>query len=425
MFKVSKWDVILLKKIGIYGLIVSVLLILVEYTAPPSPYPFHNVVFKGAPVLLFAMCLVAWRVSTIRNYWYIFTLTSAVILFGMGTYFSTHTNEYYHLPLIQLLGQAKQFDHTFNLGLIVLALVSVYFSHVWIAIVWLFVVFFFPFKTVFEIVSRPDTFFTMDWQLLLTDGNSMSTMLVADTILNVSIFILMVIGSVVFNKNVLKSTVQAELNNSNLGRYFSPDIKREIEKQGSSPVESEPQDVEVAVLFTDLVSFTQISEAMEPKAVLKLLSDYQTIMVEAIFEHKGTVDKFIGDAVMANFGTPVSHGNDAQNAFDCALSMNKKLSAWNDDRLNNDLPAIQHRIGIHFGHCVVGNMGSKQRTEFAVIGDAVNVASRICDACKKFDTNFLISETVASRIDINIKSEEVVGFKIRGRSEPINLIKIY
>ena len=95
---------------------------------------------------------------------------------------------------------------------------------------------------------------------------------------------------------------------------------------------------------------------------------------------------------MANFGKPGSHSNDDQNAFECALVMNKKLAAWNVEREASGLQKISHRIGIHFGSCVALNMRSEQRVELAVIGDAVNVASRICDACKEFDTNFLISD---------------------------------
>ena len=121
-------------------------------------------------------------------------------------------------------------------------------------------------------------------------------------------------------------------------------------------------------------------------------------MIEAIFENKGTVDKFIGDAVMANFGTPRLQGNDAQNAFNCALSMNEKLNKWNMKRAKANLKKIEHRIGIHYGPCVVGNTGSEQRTEFAVLGHPVYVASRICESCKEFDTNFIISKDVAEKI---------------------------
>ena len=210
-----------------------------------------------------------------------------------------------------------------------------------------------------------------------------------------------------------------------MGRYFSPEIKDEIEQSDGDLANQKPKDLDVAILFTDIVGFTKLSEKMNPKDVLALLSEYQAIMIEAIFENKGTVDKFIGDAVMANFGTPRSSGNDAQNAFDCALSMNKKLKEWNASRSEKGLLQIDHRIGIHYGPCVVGNMGSEHRTEFAVIGDPVNVASRICDACKEFDTNFIISKDVAERIGVQDNWENISNFEIRGRKEKLDLVKIY
>ena len=105
--------------------------------------------------------------------------------------------------------------------------------------------------------------------------------------------------------------------------------------------------------------------------------------------------------------------------------MNKKLDEWNLERSKEGLPKIEHRIGIHFGDCVAGNMGNDKRMEFAVIGDAVNVASRICDACKDFDTNLLISSNLRERIKISERNEHVEGYSIRGRKEPIDLFKIY
>ena len=114
-----------------------------------------------------------------------------------------------------------------------------------------------------------------------------------------------------------------EKSKENYRRYFSPDIGDEIENGDLVIGQDSSRVTDVAVLFTDIVGFTKLSEKMDPQDVLDLLSEYQTLMVDAIFQHKGTVDKFIGDAVMANFGTPRSHGNDAQNAFDCGVLMNK------------------------------------------------------------------------------------------------------
>mgnify|MGYP001227776988 CR=1 FL=1 len=108
-----------------------------------------------------------------------------------------------------------------------------------------------------------------------------------------------------------------------------------------------------------------------------------------------------------------------------AVDMNERLARWNKDRKSAGLPEIEHRIGIHFGACVVGNIGGEQRVEFAIIGDAVNVASRICDAYKQFDTNFLISSSLDDRVQTDTRTEIVTDFEVRGRSEKLDLMKVY
>ncbi len=147
-------------------------------------------------------------------------------------------------------------------------------------------------------------------------------------------------------------------------------------------------------------------------------------MVAAVFKNGGTVDKFIGDAVMATFGTPVSRGNDAQNALNCIRQMQISMREWEKERSDKGLPKIKHRVGVHYGTCFVGNVGSEDRIEFTVIGDTVNVASRICEACKEIKSDILISEEVKLRLSENLPTEEVKGFQVRGRNKKINLHKV-
>ena len=322
------------------------------------------------------------------------------------------------------LGVGRAMDFSFN-SFPPTVIIALFLQRLWAVFLWLSLSSITVLKTVFLILSHPLTYFTSDWPLLLRDGYAISSWMLRENLTITIFLVVLLLGIAFFNRYVLRATLSFERANAALGRYFSPDIKNEIENADSVFANQEPNDMRVAVMFTDLISFTKTSESMDPKEVLKLLSEYQTIMVDCIFKSSGTVDKFIGDAVMANFGTPRSHGNDAQNAFDCALMMHRRMNEWNSERQSSGLDPINHRVGIHYGDCVVGNMGSEQRIEFAVIGDTVNVASRICDACKQHDTDFLISDEMAKRIVNPHRSEIVENEIIKGRSEPINLFKIY
>ena len=282
-----------------------------------------------------------------------------------------------------------------------------------------------PIQGAVYLAIEPQIYFTTDLSVLASDGNAVNTGVFYQEFVITIFTTASLVGLTLFYRWALRSSVDLEKSKENYRRYFSPEIGDEIESGDLVIGQDGSRVTDVAVLFTDITGFTKLSEKMDPQDVLDLLSEYQTLMVDAIFQHKGTVDKFIGDAVMANFGTPRSHGNDAQNAFDCGVLMNHKLVEWNKTRAEKGLSEIQHRIGIHYGKCVVGNMGSEQRLEFAVIGDAVNVASRICDACKNFDTNFLISADVASRITHDVPSEDAPNVGIRGREGNIDLVKIY
>ena len=215
--------------------------------------------------------------------------------------------------------------------------------------------------------------------------------------------------------------VKFEKSTAQLSKYFSPDIRDKIQASDIDIASEKTNNQMVAVLFTDIQGFTTISENLSSDDVIQLLSEYQDKMIKPIFQNSGTVDKFIGDAVMATFGTPVSQGNDAQNAFNCAREMQISMRQWAKERSEKGLPIISHRIGIHFGSCIVGNVGNDELKEFTVIGDVVNVANRVCDAGKELKSDFVITEELRLRLNEEIKSEVVENFAIRGKKEKLKL----
>ena len=277
---------------------------------------------------------------------------------------------------------------------------------------------------IYPIISNERTYFTKDIKLLATDIYAMNQPMF---VLNMQTYIFTCAACfalVLLLSRLTNDVAKMERTNAQLGRYFSPLIREEIEKLDLD-INQRPEKTQmVGILFTDIVGFTKLSEKLEPTEVLELLSEYQERMVAPIFKNQGTVDKFIGDAVMATFGTPVTRGNDAQNAISCARDMQISMREWEKERTELGQPLIKHRIGIHYGRCVVGNIGSKDRMEFAVIGDTVNVASRICDACKEVDAQILISESVKNQSNEELQSEEINDFSIRGREEKMKLHKI-
>ena len=273
-------------------------------------------------------------------------------------------------------------------------------------------------------VISPETFFSLSFIEVLTNSNAINTQFfVVNMQLIVFIIIIVLMTSWQFDK-LTSETSNIERSNAQLGRYFSPEIKEEIEKSGLKLDNSSKSQSLVAVLFTDINNFTSISEKLKPEEVLKLVSEYQAKMVASIFSSNGTVDKFIGDSVMATFGTPSSRGNDAQNALDCARRMQISMRQWAKERIENELEPITHRIGIHFGPCIVGNIGNDQRVEFTVIGDTVNVANRLCEKCKDEEADVLISEELRVRLAEEINSTEIKDLNVRGRKEKITVHKI-
>ena len=267
-------------------------------------------------------------------------------------------------------------------------------------------------------------FLTKDADIFSSNFNAIDEVFLS---FNFQVFVFICIASfalVLLTSRLTNDVAKFERTNAQLGKYFSPSIRKEIERLDVD-INKRPNKTQmIGIIFTDIIGFTKISEKLEPAEVLELLSEYQKKMTDAIFKNQGTVDKFIGDAAMATFGTPISRGNDAQNAFNCARDMQISMREWEKERSLKKQLIIKHRIGIHYGRCVVGNIGSNERMEFAVIGDTVNVASRICDACKEIKADILISDNLKNQLNEQIKSELIKNFKIRGREKSIDLHKI-
>jgi adenylate cyclase len=203
------------------------------------------------------------------------------------------------------------------------------------------------------------------------------------------------------------------------GRHVSPQVAQRLLERG---VDSDTELRNVSVLFLDIRGFTSRSETLSPPEVVGLLNDLFSFMVDEIDRHQGIVNKFLGDGFMAIFGAPFSAGDDAANALAAATGICEQLEAQID---SGALPPLRIGIGIHSGHAVAGNIGSSRRKEYTLIGDVVNVASRVESLTKSFDASILITETVWKHIaEPRPHATAHPDVEIRGRTERMTLYQI-
>ncbi|MCP4131043.1 MAG: HAMP domain-containing protein [bacterium] len=200
-----------------------------------------------------------------------------------------------------------------------------------------------------------------------------------------------------------------------LGKFVNPEIAR-MAMEGEIELGGERK--EVAIFFSDIRSFTAISENLEPEEVVEFLNQYMTRMVDCVDQTNGVVDKFIGDAVMAVWGAPVSHGNDTENAINGSLMMRKSLMEFNVGRGGPKKPIIKIGSGINTGAVLAGQIGSDNKMEYTVIGDAVNLASRIEALNKPFGTDVLISQDSYNLVEGIYYVEKMQAIKVKGKKEP-------
>lgn len=208
-----------------------------------------------------------------------------------------------------------------------------------------------------------------------------------------------------------------------MSKYISKDVMQNV-VQNIDSIKLGGKRAEVTVLFADIRGFTSISEQLSPVEVTKILNEYFSELVPIIEQHKGILNKFMGDAILAIFGEPIKNENHPVDAVKCAYKMLKKVKLLQEKWLNEGKPKIEIGIGIATGEAFVGNIGSEERLEYTVIGDTVNTASRIENYNKVYRTNFLISEETYLKVQKYVDVIKIREVSIRGKAKKINIYEV-
>ncbi|MBZ0217098.1 MAG: adenylate/guanylate cyclase domain-containing protein [Fimbriimonadaceae bacterium] len=228
------------------------------------------------------------------------------------------------------------------------------------------------------------------------------------------------------SRQLLLNLAKFERERANLARYFSPNVVDELSNNDASLKQVRTQDI--AVLFVDIVGFTAFAEDKDPRDVIETLREFHALMEGEVFKHNGTLDKYLGDGLMATFGTPFPSDTDASNALACIRKMIKNVRNWNLQRENKGELPLRVGFGAHFGQAVLGDIGAN-RMEFAVIGNTVNVASRLETLTRDLEVPLVASDSFVRKAlsETNGSQASALGLiklpaqSIRGLVAPIDV----
>jgi adenylate cyclase len=209
---------------------------------------------------------------------------------------------------------------------------------------------------------------------------------------------------------------------STMARYMDPGLADQLLASGAEALGG--RSVPVTILFSDVRGFTTLSENLGPQGIVSVLNEYFTIMVDCITREGGMLDKFIGDAIMAEFGLPVPHDDDEDRAVRAAISMMRDMNTWNAQRASNGLLTIDMGIGLNTGEVVSGNIGSPKRMDYTVIGDGVNLAARLESACKQYAAHILVSENTIKKLKGTYRTREVDLVVVKGKTLPVGVHEV-
>lgn len=222
---------------------------------------------------------------------------------------------------------------------------------------------------------------------------------------------------------VLEDISQEKRMKTTLYRYMTPGVAERVMALGDDAL-MVGERKEVTVLFSDIRGYTTLTENLEASEVVSLLNDYFETMVEAVFNFEGTLDKFIGDALMAVFGAPLPLQNHAWASVQSALDMRRRLAQFNEERANESLPQIRIGIGISSGEVVSGNIGSHRKMEYTVIGDGVNLSSRLEGVTKEYGCDIVLSEHTYKLCQDLIWVRELDRTRVKGKANAVNIYEL-
>jgi adenylate cyclase len=251
---------------------------------------------------------------------------------------------------------------------------------------------------------------TVDTDLLIEGGQAISVNMVTvqlNSTLNESIGYMLMLEDITREKR-LRNT---------MSRYMSKSVVDQLMESGEAVLGGTGRDV--SVLFSDIRGFTSISERLGAKETVALLNEYFTDMVDIVFAHNGVLDKYIGDMIMAVFGSVLQSKDDASNAVMVGNKMMTGLHQLNRRRAARGGESIRIGVGISTGHVVAGNIGSIKRMEYTVIGDRVNLAERLESANKFYGTSILLCEATWAQVNHHAAAREIDLIRVRGRSTPV------
>ena len=221
---------------------------------------------------------------------------------------------------------------------------------------------------------------------------------------------------------IIDDITQEKRLRSTMARYMTAQVAEQVLAAGESVLGGQSQ--MATILFSDIKGFTAIAERLGPQQTVSMLNAYFTEMVEIVFEHHGILDKYIGDAIMAVFGTPFASAQDADNAVKVAIRMQRALAEFNRRQAAAGKPGFEVRIGVNSGDVVAGNIGSARRMDYTVIGDGVNVAARLESANKYLGTGILISGSTRAQLRDDYRLREIDLLRVSGKLEPVPVFEV-